>query len=67
MPGLAKDKEKEVLTSLRSTHGKTWQVWPNLADKVPLGEPELMWSVDPEKSAPLTKQSAQARAVDPTF
>jgi len=67
MPGLAKDKEKDVLASLRSTHGKTWQVWPNLADKVPLGEPELMWSVDPEKIAPLTKQSAQSRAVVPTF
>lgn len=67
MPGMPADKEKETLTFLRTTHGKTWQVWPNLADKVPLGDPVLMWNVDPDKISSATKQSSIARKADPTF
>jgi hypothetical protein len=67
LPGMPKDKEKEILTVLRSTHGKTWQVWPDLSSKVPMGEPELMWNVDPDKIGSATKKSASARATDPTF
>ncbi len=67
LPGLPEEKQKEILGVLRSTHGKTWQVWPNLADQVPLGEPTLMWSVDPDKINSATKKSAAARKVDPTY
>lgn len=67
LPGMPKDKEKEILTALRSTHGKTWQVWPDLNSKVPLGEPELMWNVDPDKIGSITKKSASSRQTDPTF
>jgi len=67
LPGLPKDKQKEILSTLRTTHGKTWQVWPNLEEKVPLGEPELMWNVDPDKIGSNTKQSAAVRETNPTF
>lgn len=67
LPGLPKEKQKEVLTALRTTHGKTWQVWPNLSEKVPLGQPELMWNVDPEKISTTTKKSVATREAQPTF
>jgi hypothetical protein len=67
LPGLPEEKQKEILGVLHSTHGKTWQVWPNLSDAVPLGEPALMWNVDPSKISSTTKQSVAARKTDPTF
>lgn len=67
LPGLKEEEQKNILSSLRSTHGKTWQVWPNLSDAVPIGEPVLMWNVDPQKISTKTKQSVAARKVDPTF
>ncbi len=67
MPGLPAEKQKEILTSLRSTHGKTWQVWNNLEDTVPLGEPALMWNVDPSKISSATKRSIVERSTNPTF
>jgi hypothetical protein len=67
LPGLKENEQKSILSSLRSTHGKTWQVWPNLSDAVPMGEPVLMWNVDPHKISTKTKQSVAARKADPVF
>lgn len=49
MPGLEAEKEKATLNFLKSTWGKTWQVWPDLANDLPIGEPVLLWSIDPKK------------------
>jgi hypothetical protein len=67
LPGLPAEKQKEILGVLRSTHGKTWQVWPDLTTKVPMGDPALMWSVDPNKISTVTKQSAATRTTAPAF
>lgn len=67
LPGMDKSKQKEVLGALRGTYGKTWHTWTNLEDNVPLGEPALMWNVDPQNISTETKKSVAARAVDPTF
>lgn len=67
LPGLSEEKQKDILANLRSTYGKTWHVWPNLADKIPLGEPALMWNVDPGKISRSTRQSVAIRKVDPAF
>jgi hypothetical protein len=67
LPGLKEEEQKSILSSLRTTHGKTWQVWPNLNDAVPIGEPVLMWNVEPEKISAKTKQSVAARRMDPMF
>jgi hypothetical protein len=67
MPGLPKDKQKEILGVLHSTHGKTWQVWPDLSTSMPLGEPELMWNVDTNKISDATKKSVAARETDYAF
>lgn len=67
LPGLPKEKQKNILATLRSTHGKTWQVWPNLSDKVPFGEPVLMWNVDPYKISKSTRQSVVSREAHPAF
>ena len=67
LPGLKAEEEKNILSTLRTTHGKTWQVWPNLSDAVPVGEPVLMWNVEPNKISTKTKQSVAARKLDPMF
>ncbi len=67
LPGLPADKQKEILGVLRSTHGKTWQTWSNLADQVPLGSPSLMWNVNPEKINATTKKSVAERTTNPSF
>jgi len=67
LPGLPAEKQKEILGVLRTTHGKTWQTWNNLSDAVPIGEPALMWNVDPSKISTTTKKSVATRQTDPTF
>lgn len=67
LPGLPEEKQKEILSSLKTTHGKTWQVWPNLSEQVPMGKPVLMWNVDPKKISSTTRESVAARKMDPTF
>jgi hypothetical protein len=67
LPGMAKDKEKEVLSFIKKTYGKTWQTWNNLSDAVPLGEPALMWNVDPRKVNKETEKSVAARQVNPLY
>jgi len=59
MPGLDPEKEKATLAFLRSTWGKTWQLWPDLSNKLPIGEPVLLWAIDPKKITPATR-AAQA-------
>jgi hypothetical protein len=67
LPGMPKENQKPILSALRSTYGKTWQTWNNLDEKVPLGEPALMWNLDPTKLSESTKKSVSAREVSPTF
>jgi hypothetical protein len=67
LPGLPAEQQKTILSCLRSTYGKTWQTWNHLEDSVPLGEPALMWNVDPKKVSQATKQSVAAREINPTF
>lgn len=67
LPGLPEEKQKEILGVLRSTHGKTWQCWPNLSEAVPMGAPVLMWNVAPSKISTATKKSVASRKVDPAF
>lgn len=51
-PGLSGSVEKEILQTRMNTYGKAWQVWNtghfglNDADKLPLGEPQLAWSLN---------------------
>jgi hypothetical protein len=49
MPGLDADKEKATLTFLKSTWGKTFQLWPDLDNPLPVGEPVLLWAISPDK------------------
>lgn len=67
LPGLPVEKQKQILSALRSTYGKTWQTWDRLEDAVPMGEPALMWNVDPKKVSQITKKSVAAREINPTF
>lgn len=61
MPGLDPAKEKATLTFLKSTWGKTWQVWPDLASELPVGEPILLWSIDPNKINASTRKIQSER------
>jgi hypothetical protein len=61
MPGLDADKEKATLSFLHSTWGKTWQVWPDLSNDLPIGEPVLLWSIDPQKINASTKSAKEKR------
>lgn len=67
MPGLETDKEKSTLAFLRGTHGKTWQVWPDLKNDLPIGEPVLLWSLDANKVNSATKESVKQRSANPAF
>ncbi len=61
MPGLQPEKEKPTLAFLHSTWGKTWQVWPDLSNDLPIGEPVLLWSIDPNKINASTQSAKEAR------
>ncbi|HEY9717195.1 MAG TPA: DUF1264 domain-containing protein [Trichormus sp.] len=61
MPGLDADKEKATLAFLHSTWGKTWQVWPDLSKDLPVGEPVLLWSIEPSKINASTKTAKDKR------
>lgn len=61
MPGLDPQKEKATLAFLRSTWGKTWQVWPDLSNNLPVGEPVLLWSIDPHKINKATQAMKEKR------
>ncbi|MDA8187807.1 MAG: DUF1264 domain-containing protein [Dehalococcoidales bacterium] len=44
-PGLPPEQEREVLDTIRSTHGRTWHLWASKENPYPLGKPELAWSI----------------------
>ncbi|MBI4317766.1 MAG: DUF1264 domain-containing protein [Chloroflexi bacterium] len=44
-PELPPDQARELLNSIRSTHGRTWHLWAHKENPLPLGPPELSWSV----------------------
>ena len=66
LPGMATQAEKDTLAFVKTTYGKTWHVW-RPEDKLPLGEPALMWPVDPDKMNEATKQSLAQRKLNPAF
>jgi hypothetical protein len=43
-PGMAKEAEQEFMAAVLTTWGKCWHTWPDPEEKLPLGEPLLMWS-----------------------
>lgn len=61
MPGLDPEKEKATLTFLKTTWGKTWQLWPDLANDLPVGEPVLLWSLDADKINSKTQKAKEER------
>lgn len=66
LPGMAPEKEKGVLDFVKTTYGKTWNLWQP-GDKLPYGEPKLMWPITADKLSDATKQSIEQRKVDPSF
>jgi len=44
-PGMAPEKEMELMKFLLTTWGKTWHTWPDPKTPVPMGEPLLIWSL----------------------
>lgn len=36
--------EETLLKALHTSWGKTWQTWPDITSKIPMGRPILMWS-----------------------
>jgi len=63
MPGLSEEKEKATLNFLKTTYGKTWNLWQP-EDKLPVGTPELMWAISPDQIKAETKKAVEARAAD---
>ncbi len=67
LPGVPADKKKEMLAMIRTTHGKTWHVWDPMKDKIPMGDPSLMWAIDPAKMNQQTKDGMEKRKKDYHF
>lgn len=44
-PELPPDQEEALLNTIRSTHGRTWNVWATGEDSLPVGKPDLAWSI----------------------
>lgn len=44
-PELPSDQARALLSTIRSTHGKTWHLWAAKENPLPLGKPELSWSI----------------------
>jgi len=65
-PGMTPEKEKATLDFLRTTWGKTWNVWQP-GDELPMGEAKLMWSVKPEHINDKTRKEMAKRAENPSF
>ncbi len=61
-PGIPDAAHKALMDRLRSTHGKTWNVWDIQKAELPVGEPVLMWSIEPDRINTQTRQVMQARA-----
>jgi Ni/Co efflux regulator RcnB len=67
LPGMPDAQKQSLLKMIRSTHGKTWHVWDPGKDKVPMGQPSLMWAIAPDKMNAKTKKSMEQRKTDPNF
>jgi len=67
LPGMAEAQKTGMLQMIRSTHGKTWHVWESYKDKIPMGEPSLMWAIDKDKANSETKRGMEQRKKDPKF
>jgi hypothetical protein len=71
-PGLPERVERELMTQLMNSYGKTWHTWHTgrhdgaPGDQLPLGEPMLMWSFnrDGEAEESLKHDFEQALGVD---
>ncbi len=44
-PELPPDQEQSVLAGVRDTYGRTWHLWAGKENPLPLGPPELVWSI----------------------
>lgn len=44
-PGLPAEQERELLDTIRSTRGRTWNLWASRDNPLPLGKPNLAWSI----------------------
>lgn len=65
--------EKALMKSKMNSYGKTWHVWSagnatHPADRLPLGEPMLAWSLNREgEAAPvLMKRMSERMGIDPS-
>lgn len=67
LPGIPEAKKKELLAMIRTTHGKTWHVWDPMKDKIPMGDPNLMWAIDPARMNQQTKDGMEKRKKDFKF
>jgi hypothetical protein len=67
LPGVPAATQNGILGNLKTTHGKTWHAWQVDKDAFPLGEPKLMWAVDPKQINAKTRASMQARKNEPRF
>lgn len=61
LPGVPEPAQKEFLAIARSTHGKTWHVWDPHTQALPLGDPTLMWAIDPRRINQATRQTMEDR------
>jgi len=43
-PELSGSEEHTLMNKLYRTHGKTWHLWDPMQKKLPVGNPDLMWS-----------------------
>lgn len=60
-PGIPGPAHQSLMKKVRTTHGKTWHVWDTHADKLPFGEPQLMWAIAPKQINAETKRSMAER------
>jgi len=67
MPGLSEEKQKQILSFVGTTHGKTWHAWNPTKDRLPFGEAKLMWPVEPDQMKADTKKMLEARKANPAF
>lgn len=67
LPGVPDKQKKEMLEMIRTTHGKTWHVWEPEKENLPLGQPHLMWAIDPAKMNSQTKEAMEKRKKDIIF
>jgi hypothetical protein len=68
-PGVGPKKDRAVAEELLNTYGKTWQTWDTGApgfhsDRMPLGDPQLAWSLNADNEAPKKLVEAREQRLD---